>query len=63
MINPFRVTSLISHSRFEESVEEHSLIIDYILNGDSENAVKKDKEHLELAFKEIEIYLEKKGRI
>jgi DNA-binding GntR family transcriptional regulator len=63
MINPFRVTSLISHSRFEESVEEHSLIIDYILNGDSENAVQKDKEHLELAFKEIAIYLEKKGRI
>lgn len=63
MITPFRVTSLTSQTRFNESVLEHSLIIDYILSGDVENAIKKDKEHLELALKEIEKYLETRKNI
>jgi DNA-binding GntR family transcriptional regulator len=60
MITPFRVTSLISHDRFKASVAEHSKMIDYILAGDVKNAIKEDKEHLELAKLEIEKYLKNK---
>ncbi len=60
MINPFRANSLLSKKRFEESIVEHSQIIDFIILKDLNNAIKKDKEHLGLAKMEVEKYLKEK---
>lgn len=49
MIHQFRIYSLISNKRFEESLYEHSEVIHCILSGDFEEAKSINYRHLQLA--------------
>jgi DNA-binding GntR family transcriptional regulator len=60
MLQPFRVYSLLGKKRFDDSVEEHRNIIQYICSGDIKKAVKWDKQHLTLAQEAILHYLSTK---
>ncbi len=48
-VQQFRIYSLISKQRFDESIEEHSTVVESILNGDTAVAVRTNKLHLKLA--------------
>lgn len=48
-VQQFRIYSLISKQRFDESVDEHTAIVDAIINGDAAAAAKTNKLHLKLA--------------
>jgi DNA-binding GntR family transcriptional regulator len=54
IIQPFRIYSLVSHKRFDESVEEHEGIVNALLAGDISRAESINQRHLTLA-KEIVI--------
>ena len=45
----FRIYSLISKQRFDESVAEHTSVVESILSGDTAVAVRINKQHLKLA--------------
>lgn len=49
IIQPFRIYSLVSHKRFDESVEEHEGIVNALLAGDVDRAEKINRQHLTLA--------------
>lgn len=57
IIQPFRIISLHSKKRFEESYLEHKGIIEGLKEKDSEKAWKYDSVHLQLAKEEILNYL------
>lgn len=57
MIQPFRIYSLVSKQRFDESVIEHQDIVKYILIGDIEKAVEINHTHLTLAKEKIIEYM------
>lgn len=63
MNKQFRIYSLISKQRYDESIDEHTGIIDNILNGNYDEAIALNKVHLSKAKKtattEIEKQLEK----
>ena len=61
LIEQFRVISLRSSQRFEESVAEHVAIIDAILKKDIKTACQICSSHLDLARNEIITYLETKA--
>ena len=61
LIEQFRVISLSSQQRFEESLDEHVSIIDYILNKDEKSAWEVCQKHLDLARDEIITYLKNKN--
>ncbi len=60
MIEQFRVISLSSSRRFEESLDEHVKMIDFIINRDSETAWEHCRRHLDCARNEIIEYLRNK---
>jgi DNA-binding GntR family transcriptional regulator len=60
MLQPFRVYSLLDKKRFDDSVEEHRSIIQYVCTGDIKKAIKWNKQHLTLAREAILRYLSKK---
>ncbi len=60
LIEQFRVISLSSNQRFEESIDEHVTIIDSILKKDKKNACSVCIRHLDLAKDEIISYLNNK---
>lgn len=61
LIEQFRIISLRSPQRFEDSVGEHVSIIDFILNKDAEAACRVCSNHLDLARNEIISYLKTKA--
>jgi DNA-binding GntR family transcriptional regulator len=61
MIMPFRIISLTSRKRFEQSIGEHLGIIDGILNHDAEYALQTCKKHLTLAKEEFLRHIRKTG--
>ncbi|MCD8075499.1 MAG: GntR family transcriptional regulator [Lachnospiraceae bacterium] len=60
MIQQFRSYSLTDSSRYEASMTEHEEIVNNILSGQTQEAIKINQAHLELAKEQIMIYLEKK---
>lgn len=56
LLTPFRLISLESRKRFEESIPEHIGIIDAVLAGKTEEAVKTNSRHLHLAAEQIGSY-------
>ncbi len=60
LIEQFRVISLSSNRRFEESIDEHVTIIDNILKKNKEAACTICSRHLDLAKEEIISYLNSK---
>ncbi|MHC1691456.1 MAG: GntR family transcriptional regulator [Sphaerochaetaceae bacterium] len=62
LITPFRVISLKSTKRFEDSIVEHISIIDAILDHDAPLAVNRCQSHLILAKNEISTYLRDLGK-
>jgi DNA-binding GntR family transcriptional regulator len=57
MIQPFRIYSLISYQRFNESILEHQQIVQHILNGTIEKAEEVNHTHLILAKDKIIEYI------
>jgi len=53
MISPFRLMALSLESRFMDSVEEHTTIIDNLLKGDKEAAIASCENHLTSVKEEI----------
>ena len=60
MVQQFRIYSLTSKERFDESVTEHTNIIQNILSGNAREADRINRTHLELAREKIIVYLNKK---
>jgi len=58
MIQQFRIYSLVSKIRFDESVDEHRGLIECILEGKTKEAIGINKRHLKLARDKILEYLE-----
>ena len=48
-VQQFRIYSLISKQRFDESVDEHTSVVESILSGDTAAAARVNKQHLKLA--------------
>lgn len=63
MVQQFRIYSLTSKERFDESVKEHTEIIQNILSGNAREADRINRLHLELARSKIIEYLNKKNAI
>ena len=61
LLQPFRIISLSSKGRFDESFDEHKGLIDGIKEGDFEKAWGYNKVHLRLARDEIIKHLESLG--
>lgn len=59
LITPFRIISLKSRDRFQESVEEHVAIISALCAKDAKTATEACRTHLTLAKNEIVRYLKK----
>lgn len=57
LIQRFRIYSLISTQRFDESVEEHRVVIHCLLTGNVEEADRVNRHHLTLARDKIGEYL------
>jgi len=57
MIQQFRIYSLISKVRFNESLDEHRRIVKFVLEGDAHQAQAINKLHLQLARDKILDYL------
>ncbi|NLJ41031.1 MAG: GntR family transcriptional regulator [Clostridiales bacterium] len=57
MIMPFRVYSLTTKERFDESVIEHKGIIENIFNGNIQESKRLMKIHLELAKEKLQEYI------
>lgn len=57
LIQPFRIYSLVSRQRFDESILEHKEIVQCILIGDTEKAVEVNRIHLSLAKDKIIEYM------
>ena len=57
MTQQFRIYSLKSHKRYEESIGEHTQIISYLLEGNPAEAYRVNKEHLSRAKEAIIEYL------
>lgn len=57
IIQPFRIYSLVSRQRFDESIFEHREIVRCILSGDIEEAEKMNRKHLTLAKEKIVEYI------
>lgn len=56
---PFRTISLLDGKRWYDSINEHSGIIDNIIEGRIEEAWRINKSHLELAKEQVILYFEK----
>lgn len=63
MVQQFRIYSLTSKERFDESVTEHTKIIQNILSGNAREADRINRTHLELAREKIIVYLNKKDAL
>ena len=63
MVQQFRIYSLTSKERFDESVTEHTNIIQNILSGNAREADRINRTHLELAREKIIVYLNKKDAL
>lgn len=61
MNQQFRVLSLNSSKRFQDSISEHQELIDALREGDAERAVRIDSAHLELACLSIKEQLKKQS--
>jgi DNA-binding GntR family transcriptional regulator len=57
LINPFRVVSLKSETRFIESIDEHIGLIDALCEKDLKRAKERIETHLTLAKNEVVEYL------
>ena len=57
MNSQFRIYSLTDQKRFDESIKEHTGIIDNILNGNYKEAIELNKLHLFKAKDTIKIVL------
>ncbi len=62
LVQQFRIYSLISRKRFDESIEEHRGIVHAILKGDLPGAQVINQRHLELAHEKILEYLAKREK-
>ena len=60
MLQPFRIYSLLERNRFNASVEEHSEMVKYILDGEPEKAVAVNSSHLKLAQNAVLDYMAEK---
>lgn len=61
LINPFRIISLESKRRFDESIPEHIQIIDSMLAKNPEAAIESCSTHLRLASDQIEKYFKRQS--
>ena len=61
LINPFRIISLESKRRFDESVPEHIQIIDSMIAKNPETAIESCSTHLRLASDQIEKYFKRQS--
>ena len=53
----FRIISLTSKNRFDESEQEHSQILEYLLSGRKKEACNVNSKHLSLARDQVIVYL------